>query len=203
MNNPSNGEEQVRFCQSCGHPNLYVANVHDCEKCKYDLHSAPIEILPKANSPAPPQNEPAREKSLGNAEDDASPDVPAREQKTVLSVADAPAKAPEDFSKTRAEPRKSLLFISAATKKTFRSQSRDILGREGTRNNEVFADIDTVSRKHAQIFFNEVNWEIEDLGSSNGTFINDAELSLNRRYPLQAGDVVKLSSQCTLKVLEE
>ena len=203
MNNSSNWEEQVRYCQSCGHPNLYVANVHDCEKCKYDLHSAPIEILPKANSPAPPQNEPAQKKSYGNAESNASPDVPAREPKTVLINVTAPAKTPEDLSKTRVEPRKSILFISAATKKTFRSESGDILGRDGTKNNEVFVDIDTVSRKHAQIFYNGVNWEIEDLGSSNGTFINDKELAPHRRYPLQTGDVVKLSSQCTLKALEE
>jgi FHA domain/Domain of unknown function (DUF1707) len=50
-------------------------------------------------------------------------------------------------------------------------------------------DDDTVSRRHAQLRRTEAGWEILDLGSLNGTWVNGWRVE---RATLHAGDVVQL-----------
>lgn len=47
----------------------------------------------------------------------------------------------------------------------------------------------TVSRKHAEIFYQDNNYQIRDLGSSNGTLINGVQLVKPR--PLRRGDQIR------------
>lgn len=49
---------------------------------------------------------------------------------------------------------------------------------------------DMVSRKHAKITFNAGRITIEDLGSTNGTFVNGIRLSQPRK--LKPGDIVRV-----------
>jgi pSer/pThr/pTyr-binding forkhead associated (FHA) protein len=51
---------------------------------------------------------------------------------------------------------------------------------------------DIVSRIHAKIQIEENNYFIEDLGSSNGTFINNTRLMLDTLYKLKLGDKIDL-----------
>ncbi|MDJ1173945.1 FHA domain-containing protein [Roseofilum capinflatum] len=55
-----------------------------------------------------------------------------------------------------------------------------------------FAHSDVVSRVHAAIRIEEGHYYIEDLGSSNGTYINHLPLSPGDRHQLQAGDRITL-----------
>jgi hypothetical protein len=52
-----------------------------------------------------------------------------------------------------------------------------------------FQDIH-VSSHHAQIFFEDNKWYIEDLGSKNGTKINGKKI--NRPHPLTIGDKIEI-----------
>jgi len=63
----------------------------------------------------------------------------------------------------------------------------------------IFPDIDldsddpeaTLSRRHARITFNEGKYLLEDLGSTNGTFVNRGKrLSPGTRQPLNDGDEI-------------
>lgn len=49
-----------------------------------------------------------------------------------------------------------------------------------------------VSRQHALIGYSENGYTIEDLGSSNGTWLNGNRLTARQPYPLRSGDHVQL-----------
>jgi pSer/pThr/pTyr-binding forkhead associated (FHA) protein len=56
--------------------------------------------------------------------------------------------------------------------------------------NDVRFDEDSVSSRHALISVASGRWWLEDLGSTNGTFVNDARVT--GRAPLRNGDVVQV-----------
>ena len=49
-----------------------------------------------------------------------------------------------------------------------------------------------ISRRHAQILADGRGYSLEDLGSENGTFINDMRLAPNRPQLLRNGDIVQI-----------
>lgn len=59
-------------------------------------------------------------------------------------------------------------------------------------NNEIMIDDSEVSRVHARLHFGGEGFRIEDLASTNGTFINDTPLRGTRA--LQQGDVIRLGT---------
>jgi diguanylate cyclase (GGDEF)-like protein len=56
-------------------------------------------------------------------------------------------------------------------------------------NNDLFIDQESVSRHHARITYTEGKYSLADLGSTNGTFINDESV---RERPLNDGDQVRI-----------
>jgi pSer/pThr/pTyr-binding forkhead associated (FHA) protein len=56
--------------------------------------------------------------------------------------------------------------------------------------NGVRFDEDSVSSRHAVVSLEGGRWWLEDLGSTNGTFVNDARVT--GRAPLRNGDVVQV-----------
>ncbi len=56
-----------------------------------------------------------------------------------------------------------------------------------------FPDADVVSRLHAEIHIESNSYYIEDLGSSNGTYLNNTKLEPHTRYPLNLGDKINLA----------
>ncbi len=63
-----------------------------------------------------------------------------------------------------------------------------IIGREDSVDITIPAS--AVSRRHARLMLEGENYVLEDLGSSNGTFVNDEELV--QRRPLKSGDKIRL-----------
>ncbi|PYQ55432.1 MAG: hypothetical protein DMF78_02070 [Acidobacteria bacterium] len=68
-----------------------------------------------------------------------------------------------------------------------------VLGREGSA--AVAIPLDGVSREHARIEWDGKGWEIEDLKSTNGTFVNGERVSRER---LQHLDVISLGRKADL-----
>lgn len=80
------------------------------------------------------------------------------------------------------------------------ASSELFLGREDP-THRIFPDIDLtpdgglekgVSRRHAKIFFQGEECYIEDVGSANGTFLNDRRLTPYLPYPLKTGDQIQI-----------
>ena len=68
---------------------------------------------------------------------------------------------------------------------------------------EIKADVDLtyedqitpgISRRHAQVIGWRGQYEIEDLGSSNGTWLNGQRVALQSRHKLQVGDEIRLGN---------
>jgi len=57
-----------------------------------------------------------------------------------------------------------------------------------------------VSRRHAKIYFEDGKWWIEDLGSTNGTLLNNDYIPKGEKRELHDGDVITLG-QTRLKVV--
>ena len=64
-----------------------------------------------------------------------------------------------------------------------------VLGRGGDCTIQV--DRDSVSRKHARVFRVGDQWMVEDLGSTNGSYVNDVPI---QRSPLRDSDFLKIGA---------
>ena len=67
------------------------------------------------------------------------------------------------------------------------SGSETTIGRES--NCDFQVDDPLASRKHAIIYLRADGFEIEDLNSSNGTFVNNEQIT---RVPLQESDLIRI-----------
>jgi Nif-specific regulatory protein len=72
---------------------------------------------------------------------------------------------------------------------SFTSESVITIGR-ATENVVSFID-DRCSRFHAKLFFTEEQWFVQDLGSRNGTFVDDLNIS-TRACPIKAGQHIQI-----------
>jgi hypothetical protein len=63
-----------------------------------------------------------------------------------------------------------------------------LIGRDASCH--VHIDDSSVSHRHARIYHSDGEWHVEDLGSTNGTFVNDRPLT--RPVILRPGDSVSV-----------
>jgi len=74
------------------------------------------------------------------------------------------------------------------------------LGRNS--DNTIVLKDAQISRYHAIIRSQASAWLISDQGSTNGTFVNEKQLTPRQPHPLNLGDVIRLGSQVTFFVQE-
>ncbi len=58
-------------------------------------------------------------------------------------------------------------------------------------DNTVVISDTTVSSRHARLYLQGTQWYIQDLGSTNGTFVNNARVT---QHPVRAGDQIRLGA---------
>jgi diguanylate cyclase (GGDEF)-like protein len=73
-------------------------------------------------------------------------------------------------------------------KKYVLDEGESTLGRD--EHNHIVVDLDNVSRRHARILGHQGRMYVEDLGSTNGTYLNDEEV--RQAQPLRSGDLIKV-----------
>ena len=67
-----------------------------------------------------------------------------------------------------------------------------VLGKS-RRSSDFRVSSDVVSRVHARLNCELGEFTIEDLNSTNGTFVNDERLKPHEIKPIERGDVIKLA----------
>lgn len=172
--------ELVKRCPACEEENPVSEVI--CRVCMTNLSA--ISPTPKGSFPlAPEQEEPVGNSVLERDEAFAAPPS---------------ALNPGDTVREEAAPVLTLFRVSDG--RAVPAMDGSILGRS-EEYKVFFDDSRTVSRRHALVSLVEGKWNIEDLSSMNGTWINGKRLETGRRYPLKAGDIVSLSLACELKVI--
>ncbi|MCY1043809.1 GGDEF domain-containing protein [Corallococcus sp. bb12-1] len=73
-------------------------------------------------------------------------------------------------------------------KKYVLEETEFTIGRD--QHNHIVVDLDNVSRRHARIWGRQGKMFVEDLQSTNGTYLNDKEVI--QAQPLRSGDLVKV-----------
>jgi hypothetical protein len=71
---------------------------------------------------------------------------------------------------------------------TFRLSGQVQIGRDASC--DITVDDAYVSQQHARLYGEDGSWFVEDLGSTNGTYLNDRRLA--SPAPVHAGDVVRV-----------
>ncbi|MBT3239919.1 MAG: FHA domain-containing protein [Chloroflexi bacterium] len=73
-------------------------------------------------------------------------------------------------------------------------ETEHYLGRD--ENNTIVVNDAELSRRHCHFIFTDGGFEIEDMGSTNGTFVNEKRTS--GRYRLNLGDIIRLGDNVAL-----
>lgn len=97
------------------------------------------------------------------------------------------------------EKNDSLCFEAVDGSGKFYVESGAVIGREAA-GSEYLKKYQTVSRRHAQLKFNNSSWDIEDLNSTNGTWINERKIEANKANPIKSGDIVAFSRSCVFVI---
>lgn len=106
----------------------------------------------------------------------------------------------DDSSVTIIERKRSLLFEATDGAGCFSAGSGVIIGREGEGKSYLSSHM-TVSRRHARLTY-DGTWKIEDIGSANGTWVNEHKLEPGELCPIKAGDRLALSHSCVFNIKE-
>jgi hypothetical protein len=93
----------------------------------------------------------------------------------------------------------SYLILSLSDGQRISAVNGDIIGREGV-GSESLVSYEKVSRTHARITSDGGKWFIEDLGTTNGTYINNARIPPNKRIEIIPGHNVSMSKSCVMVV---
>lgn len=68
----------------------------------------------------------------------------------------------------------------------------DVIGRKNI-GSEILNEVKTVSRKHVKFIFEDNKWFIQDLNSTNETYLNDVKLNPGEKKQVFNRDIVNLS----------
>ena len=167
------------LCPNCQHWNEEGANF--CEECGNDLRGA-------AQSPAAvsvkPTSKPVRP---------VTPSTPMGGLAGVPTGTSATSQGNQDLD-SPVLPYNGPRLELAATGSIFKLGDRVVVGREDPRleiDLEGYPDAKFISHHHAQLTRVNDQQYVEDLGSSNGTYVNDRKLASGQIEPLAAGDVIR------------
>jgi len=163
----------VRICRSCGTKNEAIANL--CSNCMANISGVRPEEIVECEPPADWREN-------GEAAEE------VRAEKRAGSS-----------SETVIETVGKAVFVFSRNGRCLSVRSGDVLGREEAGKNE-FSEFDTVSRRHIRVAFDGARWTVEDLGSTNGTWVNGKKTNRGEPFPFKEGDVLSLSKSCELLV---
>ena len=117
----------------------------------------------------------------------ADPAAESRPAAHAAAHAATPAAAPVAAAAAASVP--SAMLIDRQTGRTFTAKAPStVIGRERSQCGIVLRD-PNVSRRHAEILYDTGDWYVRDLGSTNGTLVNDVDVD---ECVLRDGDLVTI-----------
>jgi hypothetical protein len=69
-----------------------------------------------------------------------------------------------------------------------------LIGRENSPIADRLAGYANISRRHARVYSDGTSLTVEDLDSTNGTYVNDRKVTPRTPTPVQAGDRVRFAA---------
>ncbi len=96
--------------------------------------------------------------------------------------------------------RQECIFFRAPDGKRIKVEHGKTLGRHEA-GMEILAKYDTVSRQHARVTFENGKWYIEDLNSSNGTYLDGVRITPGKKTELKSNQKCSLSNSFETVVL--
>jgi hypothetical protein len=214
--------DEALFCEACGSklPELsscsncgasVLDKAHFCGNCGFNLQLSAFKrseqidkkgigndiILPMPFPPEPiaelnpPVPEPAPEKDLVEA---SSGEVSLSQESGALND-----EANGEAINTQIQSQSAVLLHAQSNTLLSLPESRSSIhiGKPNERvppdiNVSVFSSAEVVSRVHAAIHIEEGHFFVEDVGSANGTYLNNMPLTPSTRYRLRVGDRITL-----------
>ncbi len=82
----------------------------------------------------------------------------------------------------------------------FEIEDGDVVGR-GQIGKEILTQFPGISRKHARFSYENGNWFVEDLQSTNGTYVNGTALKPGQKYAISPGDKLGISRKVAFEIL--
>jgi predicted component of type VI protein secretion system len=76
----------------------------------------------------------------------------------------------------------------------FEAKDGDIIGRKNGPFAGMFTGQQTVSSTHCKVLKVSGSWHIQDLGSTNGTFVQGNKLAPNAPYPMSSNTAIKVGT---------
>jgi len=84
------------------------------------------------------------------------------------------------------------IFGEGLGRKIVLPDGETVFGRDG--ENDVVVPLDSISRRHCAFLTDGDRIEVRDLGSTNGTYVNDRRIAPGVRAALRTGDLVQLGA---------
>ncbi|MCK5683696.1 FHA domain-containing protein [bacterium] len=95
--------------------------------------------------------------------------------------------------------KKHFIVLLMKDKKKFLVRNGDVVGRKSI-GQEFFKDVKTVSRNHVKFVFEEGAWFVQDLNSTNETYLNDLKLNPGEKKKVSNQDKLNLSLSMELRI---
>lgn len=198
-------------CSQCGHPITFGEAF--CDNCGAAITAAPAPVAPvpqpMAPAPQPMAPAPVAAPPVGGMIQCSAcgASVPAGQAfcdncgkplaGQLPAVQQPPAFTPAPQPVPGMRPR---LVAANGAQFDLTGKSQAIIGREDPVSG-IFPDVDLtphggdaggVSRRHAKLAFNGFQWTVEDMNSTNFTFVNNQKLNPGVPQPLNNGDQLRL-----------
>lgn len=109
-------------------------------------------------------------------------------------VTPGPVPPGPDGGQTVGGRRKTLVLRSRRGGVELVPQDGAVIGRRDCPYEQQLSSFDLISRRHGRFTRCGREWYIEDLGSTNGTLVNDIELAPESPVRITAGDVVDIGT---------
>ena len=187
-------ENDSFYCDQCGEELRICPSGHGFKKGKICNECGTKLVEAKSSAGNQTQADTKPQATTASAPQATTASVPQATIAGQPPVADVPAQQPEAAEKTvrpTAAPIEPKCLVSSALNATLDLKDGAIIGRKAGDFVGVFANQGYISGTHARLQKNASGvWEVVDLDSSNGTFLNGQKLAANQPAAFKIGDTI-------------